>query len=237
MKRRALLAAAWLPLVALAQAPSVRAQVPGPFHSIEISGAAAVRFAQGDIDEVVVEGDDAAQRAVELELRNGLLVIRSSGGWKFWNSQRAQLSVTARDLRRLTISGAADVVASAPVQVRDLAVAISGAGLARFDQLQADALRFSISGAGNGQVAGSVKRLVVSVSGRGGFRGEQLLSDRASVQVSGVGDVQVWAARELDIGVSGVGTVDYWGTPQVRRRTSGIARVNDHGAKAAAERP
>lgn len=222
-----------LPAAAFAQAPEGRVYTPGAFDAIEVSGAAAVRFVQGEVDEVLVEGGSDAQRAVELDVRNGLLVIRSSGGWKFWNAERTQLRVTARDLRRLSISGAADVVAPAPVQVRQLSVSISGAGLARFDRLHAERLVFGISGAGDGQLAGAVQQLDLSVSGRGQFRGEQLMSERATVQVSGIGDVKVWARRELDISVSGVGTIDHWGSAQVRRRTSGIAKVHDHGPKAA----
>jgi Putative auto-transporter adhesin, head GIN domain len=235
MKRRAALALPWLlgPALGLAQAPEGRAYTPGPFDSIEISGAAAVRFTQGEVDEVFVEGGPEVQRAVDLEVRNGQLVIRSGGGWKFWNAQRTQVQVTARDLRRLSISGAADLVATLPVQVRQLAVSISGAGLARFDQLRADKLSFSVSGAGDGQMAGSVQQLDISVSGRGAFRGEQLMSERATVQVSGVGDVRLWVQEALSVSVSGIGTVDYWGAPRVSRRTSGIAKVNDHGPKAA----
>ena len=222
-----------LPVAAFAQAPEGRVYTPGAFDAIEVSGAAAVRFVQGEVDEVFVEGGADAQRAVDLEVRDGQLLIRSSGGWKFWSAQRTQLQVTARDLRRLSISGAADVVAGAPVQVRQLAISISGAGLARFERLRAGQLIFSVSGAGSGEIGGAVQQLDINVSGRGEFRGEQLLSERATVQVSGIGDVKVWAQQQLNITVSGVGTVDHWGSAQVRRRTSGIAKANDHGPKAA----
>lgn len=231
MKRIAWLAL-WLPAAAFAQAPEGRVYTPGAFDAIEVSGAAAVRFVQGEVDEVFVEGGADAQRAVDLEVRDGQLLIRSSGGWKFWSAQRTQLQVTARDLRRLSISGAADVVASAPVQVRQLAISISGAGQARFERLRAGKLIFSVSGAGDGQMGGAVQQLDINVSGRGEFRGEQLMSERATVQVSGIGDVKVWVQQQLNITVSGVGTVDHWGSAQVRRRTSGIAKVNDHGPKA-----
>lgn len=228
----ALLAA--LPLAAAAQtATDGRLYTPGPFDSIEISGSAVVRFAQGTQDQVFVEGDDDAQRAVEFDVRGNRLVIRPSGSWKFWSSQRARLQVTARDLKRLTISGAADVVAPQPVQVPALSVSISGAGLARFDRLQTEQLTFNVSGAGDGQMAGEAKALRVSVSGKGEFRGEQLHAERASVAVSGIGDLKLWVTQQLNVSVSGVGTVDYWGAPQVTPRTSGLARLNDRGAKPA----
>ena len=237
MSRRArpllLAALALLPALALAQARDCRPCSPGPFDSIEISGSANVRFTQGSTDQVIVEGDEEAQKGVELEVRNGVLYVRPSGSWKFWNSRRAQLDITARELKRVSISGAADLVAAQPVQCQALDIGISGAGLARFDKLQAGSLRFQVSGAGDGQMAGKVGELQITVSGRSEFRGENLQSERARVQVSGIGEVQVWVTQWLGVGVSGVGTVDYWGSPQVQRRSAGIARINDRGPKTA----
>lgn len=238
MKRRLALAIAAvlaLPLAIRAQpAPEGRQYHPGAFDAIEISGAAAVRFTQGPEDQVFIEGDDEVQKSVTVEVRGSTLQIRPSGGWKFWNSRRVQITISARDLRRVSISGAADLVALQPVQFERLEVSISGAGLARFDQLRAESLRFHVSGAGDGQMAGRVGALSVSVSGRSEFRGENLQCERAAVAVSGIGDVKVWVTQSLAVAVSGVGTVDYWGTPQVvKRSTSGIARINERGAKTA----
>jgi len=216
---------------AAAAAGDCRPCSPGPFDAVEISGSAVVRFTQGPIDAVNVEGDEDAQRAVELEVRDGVLHVRPRGGWKFWTGERARIDITARDLKRVAISGAADFSALQPLRSRRLDVVISGAGLARFDRLQAESLRFQVSGAGDGQVAGRVGELSIAVSGRGEFRGENLLSQRAKVAVAGVGDVRVWATEWLGIHVSGIGTVDYWGTPLVERQSSGIAKINERGAK------
>ena len=223
------LCAPWAP----AQSPSARAVTPGPFDSIEISGSAVVRIAQGTSDQIVIEGGSDAQNAVELEVHDGVLMIRPSGSWKFWDHQRARIAVTVRDLKRVIVSGAADVRAPGAVRAHHLAVFISGAGSARFDQLQADELKFNVSGAGDGQMTGTVDQLSVSISGRSEFRGENLMSQRAAVAVSGVGDVKVWATETLKIAVSGLGTVDYWGTPSVKRSTSGVATINDRGPKRA----
>ena len=210
-----------------------RTYTPGAFDELEIHGSAELRFAQGDTDQVVVEGDEQVQRDVKLDLQGSRLSIRQAGTWKFWNHRRLQVSVTARDLKRLSISGAADVLAARTVRVGSLKVEIAGAGLARFDDLQAEELRFSVSGAGDGQFSGAVDQLVIGVSGKSDFRGEQLRSQRARVAVSGLGDVAVWAEATLTIAVSGIGTVDYWGTPNVKRSTAGLATVNARGAKAA----
>ena len=219
-----------LPIVAFAWLPGAARAQADTFDSVEISGSAVVQFTQGAVQQVRVDGDDE-HKSVDFEVRGGVLHIRPSGGWKFWNAQRARVDITARELRRVTISGAADFTATQPVQCEQLDVSISGSGLARFDKLQAESLRFRVSGAGDGQIAGSAKDLQITVSGRGEFRGENLLSRRAKVVVNGIGEVRVWATEWLGVNVSGVGTVDYWGAPQVERNSSGVAKINGRGTK------
>lgn len=216
-------------------APAVegRSYALGEFQGIEITGSAHVRFRQGDSEAVFVEGDEETQKAVMLDVRGGQLFIRPAGSWKFWASRRVRVNVTARDLQRVVISGAADLQAAAPVQVGRLHISISGAGLARFDQLKAEQLSFHVSGAGDGQVAGDVNQLQVQVSGKSDFRAEGLMSQRATVRVSGIADVKLWVMQELSVTVSGIGTVDYWGSPSVQRQSSGVARINARGSKPA----
>ena len=221
---------------ASAQTPEGRTYTPGNFDAVEISGSADVRFTQGPNDQVFVRGDDEVQRAVLLEVRNGRLRIDQGGAWRFWDANRVRVEVQARDLSRVTISGAGDFVAPAPVRAERLVVNISGAGSARFERLDARALSFQITGKGDGQVAGTAKELLVKISGHGEFRGEDLRSELCEVQVSGVGNARVWSVDQLRLSVAGVGKIDYWGTPQVQRRVSGAATINERGAKAAEPR-
>lgn len=215
-----------------AQAES-RTYAPGSFDAVEISGSATVRFTQGAADQVVITGDEDRQKTVAVELRGNTLSIRPEGAWKFWtSSQRVEVAITARQLSRVAISGAADWHAPGPVDTDRLAISISGAGLARFDQLKADRLSFAIAGAGDGQVAGTARELRVAVSGRSDFRAAELMTDSARVAVSGIGDVKVWAQQSLTISVAGLATVDYWGSPpEVKRSVSGRATINDRGPK------
>ena len=205
--------------------------MPGAFDSIEISGSADVRFTQGPTDLVIVRGDEEVQRAIVLDVRNGSLRIDQGGAWRFWDANRVRIEVQARDLARVSISGAGDFVAPAPVRADKIMVSISGAGSARFERLDARKISFQIAGKGDGQVAGTTRELVVKISGHGEFRGENLRSDLCEVQVSGVGNARIWTVEQLRLAVAGVGKIDYWGTPQVERRISGAATINDRGAK------
>ena len=83
--RRSFLAAAALLLFAAGAHAQGRTYTPGAFDAIEVDGSAVIRFVQGAVDQVVVEGDDASQDAVDLDVRGGTLSIRQQGSWKFWN--------------------------------------------------------------------------------------------------------------------------------------------------------
>src|SRR5688572_24847998 len=204
------------------------------FDAIEISGSADVRFTQGPTDQVMMHGGDDALRDKVFEVRDRKLRIGLSGAWRFWDADKMRIEVQARDLTRVTISGAGEFRAPGAVRVGQLAVLISGSGSARFDQLNAETLNFQIAGAGDGHVTGSTKDLTLKISGHGEFRGEDLRTERGVVSVSGVGEAGVWVVQELRIAVSGAAQIDYWGTPTVKRSVTGAARINERGAKPAA---
>lgn len=234
MKRALLLLLCCIAVPAVcAQSPAAKTYTPGAFESIEITGSAAVHFTQGAVDQVVVEGDDETRQSITVEVQGGRLSIRSSGAWKFWSSRQLQIAVTARTLRRVTISGSGHFHAHQTMQVDQVSIEISGSGSVHLDQLKAESLRLGISGAGHGEFGGTVRELHVSISGKGRFEGERLAREDAHVSISGAGDAQVWATRELGIVVAGVGKVDYWGGPRVRRKVSGGADVNHRGDESA----
>ena len=218
---------------ARAQGVEGRSYAPGAFDTVVISGSATIKLVQGSEDSVFVEGDDDAQGAVRLDVDDGVLRVRPSGAWKFWRSKQLMITVTARELKRIEISGAADVVAAEPLTLKQFQVRISGAGSVRLDKIKADQLEVSIAGVGSAQVAGSAETLRVRISGRGAYLGENLASKSATLSVSGAGDVKVWATKELTASVSGVATVDFWGSATVRRNDSGFTTWNDRGDKRA----
>jgi hypothetical protein len=216
---------------ALAQSPEGRLYTPGAFDRLDLDGSARVTLTQGDKDQVFIAGDADAQKSAQVRLVGSRLEIHPSGGWKFWNNERLQIDVQVRQLSQLTLSGNSDVQALGPFKGDQLVVTISGAGSVRFDRLDMDRLKFSISGAGDGELAGKVSDLSLSVSGKGKLLAEQLRAGTASVSISGVGNARVWVTEALRVGISGVGSVDYWGQPEVKRSVSGLGSVNALGDK------
>jgi hypothetical protein len=216
---------------AFAQTPEGKLYTPGAFDRLEIDGSARVTLRQGERDQVFIGGDADVQRGVDVAVIGNRLQIHPSGGWKFWKDAKLQVDVQVRELRQIDLSGATDLHAPGPLKTDRLVVRISGAGNARFDALDAGQLKFDISGAGDGQLAGQVQELGLNVSGKGKLLADQLRAARANVSISGVGNAKLWVTEKLRINVSGVGSVDYWGQPDVQRSTSGLSSINGLGDK------
>lgn len=223
---------ALLLLCAAARADEGRLYRIGPFDRLELNGSAVVRFVQGDRDEVYVEGGEEIQHDVVMQVVDGRLQLRTRGAWKFWRpADRIRLQITARELHQLVIAGALQFRAAEPVQLTHLKVELTGAALARFDQLRAEELQVQVAGSGDGRFGGSVERLMLTVSGRSDFQAEQLRVQQASVAVSGMGKSQLWVQKELGVDIFGIASVEYWGSPKLTRRTRGLGNLKGMGER------
>jgi hypothetical protein len=214
-----------------------RVYAPGSFDRIELAGSANVRLLQGESDELFIAGDAQEQEGVSVTLNQGRLDFRSHTGWKMWPAKRLQVEVTVRQLQELVLSGASDLHAPARFSAGPLSIRLSGAGSARFDDLQAERLEFSISGAGEGFLRGQVNLLDLKISGKGRLAAEDLRAHAANVKISGVGNADLWVSEKLNLEVSGIGQIAYWGQPTLTRTTSGIAKVVARGDRRAPPAP
>ncbi len=217
-----------------AQGVEGRRYAPGPFDTLVISGSATFKLVQGGEDSVFIEGDEEAQGAARLDVDDGVLRVRPSGAWKFWRSKQLMITVTARELKRIEISGAADVVAAEPLTLKQFQVRISGAGSVRLDKIKADKLEVSISGVGSARAAGSAETLQVRISGRGNYHGENLASKFATLSVSGAGDVKSGRPRSSPRRCRASPTSTSGAARRSSRNDSGLTTWNDRGDKRAA---
>jgi len=223
---------ALLACAAAAHAQDSRTYAPGPFDRIEIDGFARITLTQGPTDQVVVHGDNATQQRIEVQLNGQRLSVHTSENWKFWRSDALRVDVQMREPRAIALSGASDLVARGPLHVQSLNIDISGTANVRFDALDTDALRFDVSGAGDGRLAGRAGALTISLSGTGKIKAEDLKTGTAKVSISGAGGARLWVTDALDVDISGIGSVDYWGQPaRLRRDTSGLGSIKALGEK------
>jgi hypothetical protein len=190
-----------------------------------------VRVVQADRDEVFVGGDERVQQGVEVDRHGNRLHLSLPGAWKFWDNGKAQVEIRVRSLSRITLSGAADFFVPGTFKTPQLGIEIAGSGVAHFDDLRADKVSLSISGSGDGQLAGRVDELRLNVSGRGHVAAGRLQVGDANVSISGVGDADVWVTDNLRVDISGAGHVTYAGQAKVRQTISGLGSVDASGER------
>ena len=180
------------------------------FTAIVVSGSANLEIEQTGEEGLEITTDDNFLPLYTTEVRNGTLYIEIAEGKRLiwsWSGnvpRITRIKVTVRDLRKLTISGAARVHAT---------------------NLDTDSLSIAISGAASGSFAGRSDNLSITVSGSGSLDAVDLRAKRATIVVSGAGEVTVNANEELNARVSGVGTIWYVGSPKLQSKVSGVGSV------------
>jgi predicted small secreted protein len=180
------------------------ARAVGAFSAVDISGVGEIVITQGQTESVTVETDDNFQDVVLSEVRGDTLHLGMKPNASMSNITTMILTVTARDLKRITFSGA---------------------GTINVHDLQGEQITVDQSGAGKMTIAGTVQEQHVTLSGAGSYDGAALTSDRATITLSGLGNATVHAREQLDATISGAGSIEYIGNPQINKQISGLGSV------------
>jgi hypothetical protein len=211
---------------------SVTQDVPG-VNSVEVDYPSDVTIQKGEAETVSIEADDNLLPQLNTKVVNGNLVIRNTESR--WNdrvrpTERIQVTITVKDLRRVQFSDAGTLNISG-LDVDDLDIEISGICDVTVEDLKASRLNYQISGIGSSEVAGVVQSLKLEMSGLGDFKGENLSVQDADVQLSGAGTATLWVTEDLKAEISGAGSLNYYGNPSVSKQITGAGTVNAKGDK------
>ena len=176
-----------------------------PFTQVELSGANAVTIGVGGEQRVVVRADDNLVSLVTTEVRDGALVIDTTGSFDAVTPMTVEITVPSLD-----------------------GVRLSGSGTIVLDGHELDALVVTLPGAGSITGAGSVTALEVDLAGSGDIDLSALVARDAKVGLSGSGTVLLNVTGRLEADVSGAGSVTFTGDPDVvERDVSGTGSVSE----------
>lgn len=174
------------------------------FDEISVGGAFEVEVHFAKSQEVSVTIDDNLWDNLELEVRNGRLIIDWDKNCNPDDDCRLELTVSA--LKAMTIHGAADV---------------------KIEDFDGDSFDFDLSGAAELEMNGKVEELDIQVSGAGEIDTRDLQAQHVKVRISGAGEANISASESLDAQVSGVGNINYWGDPEKKRTSvSGLGDIS-----------
>lgn len=220
------------------------------FDQIELDTIGAVHIEQGDSESLNIETDDNILPLLEVQVKDGKLILCAQDGADFAPSNTITFRVTVRELSAVTANASGDffvgpitgkslavhVNASGDVnlegvEVGQFSVTSAGSGDVTVDSLEADDAKVDLSADGSVMLAGGTLSLSVEIKGSGSLRAEGLQASDAVIAVRASGNATVWAVDLLDITLSGSGDLSYYGSPKLTTNMSGSGDVTALGDK------
>ena len=173
------------------------------FHQVRLLALAEVEITVGQRPSLRIEADDNVIELIRTPVSDGVLQITARGAY--------------------TIRGGVKIFLTVP-NLR--AIEILTMGLVRATGVGGDALDVCVSGMGNVNASGSVRRVSVRTNGVGQVSLFDLAARNARVIVEGMGSVEVNATESLFARVYGFGKVVYSGNPgQVDAKVDGFGTI------------
>ncbi len=215
------------------QLATVQREASG-FNAVSLKMGAKVELVQGDKEGVTIEADDNIVPLIETSVESGQLVIRGAKNTSFKTNNTIKITVFARTVEALAVSGSGDIHAGRLQSMR-LKSSIAGSGNITLKALQVDNLSVSIAGSGNFLAEGAANQLDGSIAGSGDMQAALLSTKAAKINIAGSGNAVFWVRESLSVSIAGSGDVRYYGEGQVNKSSvSGSGRVSHLGVRPAA---
>lgn len=203
------------------------------FDRVSMSDYGELIITQGEREALTIEAHPEMLARIQTKISDGELAIGIRGSFTDRVSdmlstglggQRLRYNLTVKELKRLSISGAARVTVSNLASVQ-LGLKLSGAGSVQMKDLRVEHLQVDFPGTGKMNLAGQAVEQEAQISGAGHYIAAKLESVIAKVNLSGAGRATVWASDDLEVKISGLDNVHYYGSPQVKQQISGLGNV------------
>lgn len=192
------------------------------FSRLEIDGNFDVYLQQGRRAALRIEADENLHDIIRVNSTRSYLEIDTREN--ILRAKKKSLYITCTDLEKIELNGAIDLDTESPLDVRTLAVFISGASDMRMN-INADKVWLEVSGAADCDLKGKADQLDMDLSGAGDFNAIDLHTREAGITLSGAGSAKVWATESLRVDISGAGTVRYKGDPRISKSIAGIGSL------------
>ena len=198
------------------------------FKGVSLELPADVEIVQGETEGVLIETDDNIAPLLETLVDHEQLRIRLTQRFKSIKPTSLKITVNARNVERLAISGSGDIRAG-KLRSPTLEAHITGSGDIRIAALEVQSLSVSIAGNGDFFAAGRADTTSLSIAGSGDLKTERLAARNVKLSIAGSGDAKVWASQTFDVNIAGSGDVGYYGDPAVTRSVAGSGRIRKLG--------
>ncbi len=184
-----------------------------PFSAIKVSGASDVTLIKGDDYIVVVKAPERIQDAIHVNVKGETLTITYSN-IKLKNHENLKFYVTTPVLKKLHVSGAADVTTEgATFKGENLKIIASGAADVELT-LDYKTIDADVSGASSVELAGKAGVQRINASGAADYTAKELAADTVAIVASGASSVYVNVIHKIDYRTTGAADVKFKGDPE-----------------------
>lgn len=176
---------------------------------------------------IEISGDKSILPNIKTQVLNGTMSINKTNGIDLFSDKEVTAQITVPSLSSIEIHGTSDVTISGNIKTENLQLKIAGAGNIKIDEVNANSILASISGAGDIFVKkGIVASAAYTISGAGNINCLSIVSKDVNAQIRGAGEIQVNASEKLDASVNGGGSILYKGHPKsINSKTTGLGTV------------
>ena len=193
------------------------------FTGVKLKIAADVFITQGDVFEVVAEGEQNVIDELDLNVRNDIWDVEFDNCMKGYE---LKIFITMPDVNFLSVTGSGDITGETFINTNDITLRITGSGELCLG-LIADEIDAKITGSGDMEMEGETKQLDFRVTGSGDLGAFDLIAERADIEITGSGDANVNVIDFLKVKITGSGDVLYKGSPELDIDISGSGKVRD----------
>jgi hypothetical protein len=193
------------------------------FDAIEVSGAFNIILRQGATEEVIVESDANLLPVIRTEVQGTTLVVETKKPVNHITVMKVY--ITVKDLKRIDVSGAVDIVTDGRITVPELSIDASGASDSKLE-IGVQKLVLGSSGASKMKFSGFATRVNMDLSGASDIFGYDLLAEEYDIDISGAGNAQINVSKKIHAEISGAGSVKYKGSPaEIDQSVSGAGSI------------
>jgi len=197
------------------------------FSRIFLRGPYEVHLRQSNDCSLTIRARASYMERLEVSSRGGELSIELDGK-NFKKNKAIEVFINFKNLEKLEIEGAVDMVCENQIKTSNLKIEFEGAGNVELNVI-ADKIISEIAGVGNFEIEGETDYHKVEFDGIGSYDASDLRSKYTIVESNGIGSVKVYASLKFKGEATGIGSIDYYGDPDdVSVDATGLGSVNRH---------
>ncbi len=200
--------------------------ISAAFNHIKVSNNIKLILSQSDVVSLAVSAsEEKYKNQIQTVVENNTLRIFSEeGNWSGSKNRQLTVYLSFKNLEKLDVGGASQVLASNPIKLNTLSIDLSGAAVLRA-AIDIQNLTLELSGASKARLSGVANTVSLECSGASDVGAYELTMQTCSATASGASDLQLHVEKALNAVASGASRIYYKGEPTTNIRNSGVSKI------------